>query len=215
MSPIPSRIARRQMKSHRKWKSVYKLLKPRCKPTILQHRSWYKCKIRHHTLLHNDQRSDPKVKQHKTFNSTNKQSPNSEENTTKKIQSHVGTENKQVLLATALILRVPTVSGTYEYLRDLIDPGSQATLVTEKATIHLSLPRKHIQADITGVEERIPNKSNSRITVKCAPRSLSDFTLTTELLVAESHNCRFSLPKRGPSWCITGLGRIPQHHIQR
>ena len=136
----------------------------------------------HHTLLHNDRRTNPKVNQQKTFNSTNKQTPNSGENSTKKIQRHVGIENKQVLLATALI-RVRTANGTYEYLRALIDPGSQASLITEKAATLLSLPREHIQADITGLGGEIPNKSNSKIRVECAPRFSSDFTLTTDLLV--------------------------------
>ncbi|KAJ3650181.1 hypothetical protein Zmor_021885 [Zophobas morio] len=144
--------------------------------------SCHKCKRRHHTLLHNDRKSNPKVNQQKTFYSTNKQTPNTGENSTKKIQSHVGIENKQVLLATALI-RVRTANGTYEYLRALIDPGSQASLITEKAATLLSLPREHIQADITGLGGEIPNKSNSKIRVECAPRFTSDFTLTTDLLV--------------------------------
>ena len=47
----------------------------------------------------------------------------------------------------------------------------------------MSLPREHIQADITGLGGEIPNKSNSKIRVKCAPRFSSNFTLTTDLLV--------------------------------
>ncbi|KAJ3655405.1 hypothetical protein Zmor_014537 [Zophobas morio] len=80
--------------------------------------SCHKCKRRHHTLLHNDRRSNPK-----------------------------------------------------------------ASLITEKAATLLSLPREHIQADITGLGGEIPNKSNSKIRVECAPRFSSDFTLTTDLLV--------------------------------
>lgn len=116
-------------------------------------------------------------------------------------KTHVGLEKSTVLLATAMI-KVKTASGSYEYLRALVDPGSQVLLITEEAASLLSLPREKVQAEISGLGAGQPNVSKQKITTQCLPRFSSKFVLNTKLLILQK--LTDSLPeKKNCSECRT------------
>lgn len=122
------------------------------------------CNQFHHSLLHIDQKETAKIA----------------------INSHVTTKTKRdcnVLLATALV-KARTTQQSFEYLRALIDPGSQATLITEYGAQRLGVPREKIHAEITGMGGVHSGVACSKIQVELIPRfPANNFTLHCEALV--------------------------------
>ncbi|XP_048488764.1 uncharacterized protein LOC125491267 [Plutella xylostella] len=66
------------------------------------------------------------------------------------VASHFTSKKEMVLLATALI-PVKSNNGTTTLLRALIDPGSQASFISERATQILKLKRTPSYGNVTGV----------------------------------------------------------------
>lgn len=75
------------------------------------------CKKTHHSLLH------------------------TEEEKPKEVKNHVAQAPTTALLATAII-KVKANNGSYQFLRALVDPGSEASFITEEAAQSLGLPRQ-------------------------------------------------------------------------
>ncbi|KAG7312691.1 hypothetical protein JYU34_001059 [Plutella xylostella] len=113
------------------------------------------CRKRHHTLLH--QRKDDSLVNEDTKQSTgmtsmhtNVEEDKEEPHNDVYVASHFTLKKEMVLLATALI-PVKSNNGTTTLLRALIDPGSQASFISERATQLLKLKRTPSYGNVTGV----------------------------------------------------------------
>lgn len=93
-------------------------------------------------------------------------------------------ENMQspVLLATVLI-KVMTPTGYPLQLRALIDPGSEASFITESAAQLLSLKKKKIFVNISGVGKTITGTSTYRVTFTLISCVNANFSLQLNALV--------------------------------
>ncbi|XP_071057070.1 uncharacterized protein [Onthophagus taurus] len=135
------------------------------------------CQKPHHTLLHRDE--------NKQINQSTKSTKNvilvSTKKETKNRTASSGLES-EVLLATALV-KVKTVSGSSKKLRILIDPGSQASFITEEAANLLAHPRQKIHAKISGLEDGSPKISKWKVDLNVQPHFPSNFTLNTTFLI--------------------------------
>lgn len=74
---------------------------------------------------------------------------------------NVSSNQHSILLATAIV-HIRSAANKLIPLRALIDPGSQATLVTERAVQLLQLQKKNTTCIITGV-----GSTNSETSTKC------------------------------------------------
>ncbi|XP_045534341.1 uncharacterized protein LOC123721079 [Papilio machaon] len=136
------------------------------------------CKRRHHSLLHNNKEQEtaastsyspqPQASQHKLED----EQPVQVDTT---IASHLTTSQGTALLATALVEAQGL--GQIIPLRVLIDQGSQATFITEKATQLLKLQRTHMKGSVIGV-------GSSRTEIKHV----------VQLLIKSRWDNNFSLP---------------------
>lgn len=123
------------------------------------------CKGNHHTLLH--------VKNTDQQNSYTK--------------LNISTADKDcdpVLLATALV-NVQNIYGSFTMLRALIDPGSQATFVTEEAAQQLGLPRTKVLAEVSGISST-KGQSHQQISININPRFPSIFKIQANALVLKT-----------------------------
>ncbi|CAB3254136.1 unnamed protein product [Arctia plantaginis] len=112
------------------------------------------CKRRHHTLLHqpkNDKPSDS-LQAHYTDVEDNQESTFKLDDQPAEVllTSHLATKRTTALLATAL-LPVKDERGHVTMLRALIDQGSQANFISERATQLLHLKGTPVKGTITGV----------------------------------------------------------------
>lgn len=147
-----------------------------------------KCNRWHHTFLHYEntrglQKGDRAKPQEETKTLTHVTNTNEQE----KVTSHVAkkiiqSEQREVLLATAFI-KVRGIQGNFELLRALIDPGSQASFITESAAQLLALPRQRMQAQISGVGRSEAGTVKGKILAEISPRFSSNFQVHGELLV--------------------------------
>lgn len=125
--------------------------------------SCFTCKGRHHTLLH----------------------VNNQDNSVTKLNiSTIDKDCGPVLLATALV-KVQNIFGRFEMLRALIDPGSQATFVTEQAAQQLGLPRTRVLTEVSGISAT-KGRSHQQISIAISPRFSSVFKIQTNALVLKS-----------------------------
>jgi hypothetical protein len=111
------------------------------------------CNRRHHSLLHQQKQSEPVVSMSPSqpLASTQHVVEDIEEvqaNTV--IASHLTTRQGLALLATAVV-EARSKEGHTIPLRALIDQGSQASFISEKATQLLKLERKHAKGNVMGV----------------------------------------------------------------
>ncbi|PZC78210.1 hypothetical protein B5X24_HaOG202461 [Helicoverpa armigera] len=127
-----------------------------CFNCLLPGHSVYKCKIpvtcrvcrrRHHSLLHRSEKSKDNAETEPIQPSTSQQEANKETITT--LHIGIGASGK-ALLATALV-KAKGKDGQTTMLRVLVDQGSQASFISEKATQLLKLQRKTIYGTVTGV----------------------------------------------------------------
>lgn len=102
------------------------------------------CRKRHHSLLH-EKKSYP-------YNKEEGKDASQEVKKQEEIQlsSHTVCKEPTILLATALV-RVEDRHGNTTVLRALIDQGSQASFLTERAAQLLKVERKIVKGTITGV----------------------------------------------------------------
>ncbi|XP_031331852.1 uncharacterized protein LOC116162377 [Photinus pyralis] len=127
------------------------------------------CQYPHHTILHQD------------YEKSAVQKPAVHASTAKEVKTGIAGKN-EVLLATALV-RVEDAMGELHVLRALVDPGSQASFITEQAAQVLRLPRQAVRAEISGLGRSEPTKATSKITIQLRPRHSSTFTLATDVVI--------------------------------
>lgn len=114
----------------------------------------FKCKGKHHTLLHREFDSSA---QQPTSNSRPPQAPQRVSYSTQ-IQSHFVSHSKSVLLGTALVHICHL--GIMYTARALIDSGSEGTFISERLQKILKLSTQPIQAQISGLNDAISARSN-------------------------------------------------------
>lgn len=112
-----------------------------------------KCHKRHHTLTH---QSTPMTSPNQPDNQKENDEVETKDSakpaeTNVKLSSHVAANLSTALLATALVPVRKHDSGQVLVLRALIDHGSQATFMSERAAQMLRLKRTPINGTITGV----------------------------------------------------------------
>lgn len=134
------------------------------------------CRSPHHTLLHDEQRKPFKQTRAAAHATT------ASEKEPVVIANHAGKQEETVLLATALV-QVRSSDGALHYLRALIDPGSQASFITEDAAQILSKPREKIRAEITGLGNGEPKVCKYKIHIELLPRFPSHFKLHLDVLI--------------------------------
>lgn len=132
-----------------------------------------KCKKRHHTLLHLDNKGN-QVKEF-AANASEIQKSEGESNFS------ITRKNNFVMLATAMV-GVLTKSGEKVIMRMLIDQGSQASYITENALRTLKLPKQRLLAKSTGIGENAALSTNM-VSLKIVPIFESSFVLTTDAIV--------------------------------
>lgn len=147
------------------------------------------CNKFHHTILHTDgYKPESGRVQNKTYGprgipSSRRGPPHQQNNREQQrnTTNHIGRQNETVFLATALT-RVTNNQGVHEYLRILVDPGSQSTFMTEEAAALLGLPRQRIQADVSGLggESQV---AKWMVEATIRPRFSSTFSLQTKCII--------------------------------
>lgn len=142
------------------------------------------CRRRHHTLLHST-RSEEAVA-HTSVANIQPQSSNTnvEENEVQAnamMTSHFSANRGYALLATAVV-KVRSETGHSIILRALIDQGSQASFISERAAQLLKLKKKSIQGNIVGVGST-KTRINSVVQLYIHSTFNTQFCLSTEAFV--------------------------------
>ncbi|XP_031342802.1 uncharacterized protein LOC116170471 [Photinus pyralis] len=132
------------------------------------------CGYPHHTLLHQPYKP---IAERATQASTR-----TSHTTVSKRNCQTQKENQEVLLATAIV-QAQDLTGVQQLLRVLVDPGSQASFITEKAAQQLKLPRQKANARVSGIGGYDHTNAKTKITVQLHPRQPSEYELTTELII--------------------------------
>ena len=116
-----------------------------------------KCGTKHHTMLHEDNHSGGTIQQ---TTQVEDKTPAGESSSPSQQQQSVTThcggstaDASKVLLATATIL-IQDGGGSYQRCRALLDPGSQASFVSESCVHRLRLKRKKTELHVTGVSDQ-------------------------------------------------------------
>lgn len=120
------------------------------------------CKKKHHTMLHN-----------------NKATP-STSTSSQQSSNHLANRDLEILLTTVQ-LKIKSAGGTYVTLRALLDQGSQVNLITEQAAQLLRLPRKRVNATISGVGA-LSGDCKGRLQLNCMSIH-SDYAFETQVLI--------------------------------
>lgn len=151
------------------------------------------CGKRHHSLLHlnmengRGENGSHEVKDNTTGLSslhTNVEVDNDVQQDIS-ITSHLATGYTQALLATALV-PVRSFSGHITILRALIDSGSQASFISERAVQSLQLKRTAIHGTVTGVGSTTTTVSHV-VQLEVLSRFDEEFSLPVRAYVLSSH----------------------------
>ncbi|KAH9639102.1 hypothetical protein HF086_009071 [Spodoptera exigua] len=172
------------------------------------------CNGKHNTLLHqafNNKSSCNTITENQAPAVLATQNQVSQEN-------HVSQQGNNVietLLATAMI-KVQASDGSYHKMRALIDQGSQASLITARATQQLALSRKYCKAVICGIGEKESN-SKGVTNITCCSH-FNDFTFKTDVvimdtLISQLPRCTFNKP----TWAhLAGIQLAdPEYNVSR
>ncbi|XP_022816835.1 uncharacterized protein LOC111349816 [Spodoptera litura] len=121
-----------------------------------------KCHKRHHTLTH---QSTPMTSSNQPGNKKEQdkdiETQQASAKTNVSLSSHVTATSSTAILATALVPVREHESGQVTVLRALIDHGSQATFMSERAAQMLRLKRTPVNGTITGVGSTTTNVKHS------------------------------------------------------
>ncbi|XP_072936558.1 uncharacterized protein [Epargyreus clarus] len=143
------------------------------------------CHKRHHSLLHQAKTEEPVVHnnvvqiQPPNPNNTNVEECEFQVNTM--MASHTQAKRTYALLATAMV-KVRSEQGHTIYLRALIDQGSQASFISERATQLLRLKKKQVRGTITGVGST-QTQINSVVRLQLLSTYDKEFSLSTDAYV--------------------------------
>lgn len=136
------------------------------------------CHRRHHTLLHNKIKGEPVANAAIT-------NVEEEEIQVTMMTSYCNTNQGYALLATAMV-KVKGETGHTTYLRALIDQGSQASFISERAAQMLKLKKKPVRGNIIGVGST-KTKVDSIVNLCIQSTYNTEFCLQTEAYVISKH----------------------------
>lgn len=146
-------------------------------------RNCFTCGGRHHTLLHLPEPMETASPEASTSSSSSISSPNAQDTVANVLSA--SSNHHSILLATAIV-HVRSATNKLIPLRALIDSGSQATLITERAVQTLQLQRENTTCIITGV-----GNNNGEASTKCVHNDLfSNFDSSFQ-----TSTCAFVLTK--------------------
>lgn len=157
-----------------------------------------RCNRRHHTLLHHTSGGpSDNVKTHHNQIVEDKANIEYEEEPQTTISTHFVSERSMALLATALV-RVTDEQGHSTILRALVDQGSQANFVSERAAQLMKAKRSCLKGTITGVGSA-RTTVNHMVHIELHSRHDDDFKLAIKAYVMPTR-----LTSHLPSKTITG-----------
>lgn len=125
------------------------------------------CGMKHHTLLHYDDKNHS-VSKEKVASPADSTKNIITQKSISEISSNHISNRTAVLLSTALVY-IKSVSGTFEPFRALIDPGSQASLITEESADLLNLPRFKSNIGISGLGANKQKMAKHKIEIEIRP----------------------------------------------
>lgn len=138
------------------------------------------CSRQHHTFLHiQSTKNQPKPT---NMSTTRTSSHVATSQANMEVSSQLMSPGQTVLLATAVIKTISN-SGEEQLLRVLIDSGSQASFITEKAAQLIGRPRTKIRAEVSGLGNNEPRIATSKINLEVFPRFPSNQSHQVEFLV--------------------------------
>lgn len=159
------------------------------------------CNSRHHSLLHLPRRVNMSEYKEQNQPSVSTASNVEEVRVNTMLASHHIRDNQVALLATALVI-AESEEGHVTILKALVDKGSQACFISEKAAQILKLRRYSITKIVTGMESMcVAVKQQVHIHVKS--RWESDFNLPVRAYVM-SRPLTTYVPERRPHGYING-----------
>lgn len=132
-------------------------------------RNCHHCNKKHHSFLHMDWTEKPKPFVQ-------------EEPATSSKQVNHAEQNQNVLIATAM-LKVNNDNGRSLTIRALIDPGSQASLITESVVQTLKLNKQNVCVEVSGLGATKAGIAKKKVEVTIMPHFSSKFKLKMEALV--------------------------------
>lgn len=152
-----------------------------------------RCGKRHHTSIHQDAMKEAKAntEPHKSFPENLKSSNDvtSAQSTSEARVLHSNVHPRasqpQILLATAQII-VLSPDGNSTRARALLDQGSEISLITERLTQRLKLPRLRLSVTFVGLGAQSSNKSKGFVHFVIKPYFPSDFENTMSAHVLSS-----------------------------
>ncbi|XP_077263140.1 uncharacterized protein LOC143898010 [Temnothorax americanus] len=157
------------------------------------------CQGKHHSLLHygNEPNSSKELETSKA-NDSKSDVPVSEPNSTVALKVQIERVSNPittpVLLATARVL-VRTTEGRALRIRALIDTGSEATFITERAAQALHSKRQKTKVRVTGLGGRCSNVSNYRTFITLSPCSSEFYHVNTRALILPTLTSYKQMPK--------------------
>lgn len=142
------------------------------------------CRKRHHTLLHSSRSEEAVAHSSVTDIQPQPSYTNAKENviqTNAMMTSHFNTNQGFALLATAIV-KVRSETGRSTFLRALIDQGSQASFISERAAQLLKLKKRSIKGTVSGVGSSV-TRINSIVRLTIFSTSNAEFCLPIEAYV--------------------------------
>ncbi|XP_055700017.1 uncharacterized protein LOC129799815 [Phlebotomus papatasi] len=138
----------------------------------------YECQKPHHTLLHFKKEAE----ENEQSNNTNETASDTDTSNDEEVKSLAIRKEHTVMLATALV-KVKSTSGRTELLRALVDPGSQASFITEDAAQSLQLRKNRINTTISGIGKTTAGSSRYKVQLIMGPRFPSSFAMEISAFV--------------------------------
>ncbi|XP_075152559.1 uncharacterized protein LOC142226424 [Haematobia irritans] len=124
-----------------------------------------RCNSRHNTLLHRDSRASPSTQSEGTQADVPSTSNNTAQDLSleqQSIQNCFAASSKQVLLGTAMVnIRR---DGVCYVARALLDPGSQASFITERLQKRIGVPTTTVNARISGLNNALAGSTQKQCT---------------------------------------------------
>ncbi|KAH8279980.1 hypothetical protein KR054_012127, partial [Drosophila jambulina] len=125
--------------------------------------SCFTCKGRHHTLLHRGSASSKNAGSSSASPPAQQSSRPSSRNasaSTSTVQNYFASGTSAVLLGTAITHPYNVCHlGTNYRARPLIDPGSEATFISEQLFKLIKLPFRNVQTQVSGLNQSVSAKS--------------------------------------------------------
>lgn len=130
-----------------------------------------RCGQRHHTLIHIDNAQPPTAIQATATHVTSDS-----------VQMHLANlAHRQILLSTAIV-QVQNSQGQLIELRALIDKGSEASLITQRALKQLNLPELSVKATISGISD-VPASSCNKVVHLNLHSKVNDYEIDVSAFV--------------------------------